>query len=225
MKKLSALLAILTSAALFVACTGNQTSTASGTQSKAVPDVNRNAVGLAVGDTAPDFELMNVDSTLISLSHITTPDGSQPKGHIVTFTCNTCPFAVMYEDRLIALHNEYAPKGWPVVAINPNDPDVKPGDSFAKMQERAHQKNFPFVYLFDENQEVYPQYGATRTPHIFLLDSLRTVRYIGAIDNNPEDASAVTQHYLRNAIAALEAGQKPDPDFTKAIGCTIKKKK
>ena len=180
--------------------------------------------GLQVGDTAPDFNLKNIDGSMVSLAGLkeANPD---IKGFIVTFTCNTCPYAVMYEDRLIALHNEYAPKGWPVVAIQPNDPEVKPGDSFEEMKIRAEQKGFPFVYLFDEGQKVYPQYGATRTPHVFLLDANRVVHYIGAIDNNPQDAEAATEHYVADAIAALEAGQEPDPNYTKAIGCTIKVKK
>ena len=183
------------------------------------------AEALAVGDTAPDFMLKNVDGDMVSLAGLTTPDGTAPKGYIVTFTCNTCPFAVMYEDRLIALHNKYAAKGWPVVAINPNDPDVKPGDSFQEMQKRSTEKEFPFVYLFDEGQSVYPQYGATRTPHVFLLDNERKVRYIGAIDDNAQDADAVSKRYLEEAIAAIDSGTDPDPDFTKAIGCSIKKKK
>lgn len=179
---------------------------------------------LSVGDIAPDFNLKNVDDTMVSLSALASADNS-PKGFIVTFTCNTCPYAVMYEDRLVDLHNRYAPKGWPVIAINPNDPDVKPGDSFDSMKQRADEKEFPFAYLFDEGQKVYPKYGATKTPHVFLLDNTRKVRYIGAIDNNPQDADAVTETYLEDAIAAVEAGNEPEPDFTKAIGCSIKVKK
>jgi hypothetical protein len=110
------------------------------------------------------------------------------------------------------------------VAINPNDPDVKAGDDFASMQARAKEKKFPFKYLFDEGQKVYPQFGATRTPHVFLLDANRYVRYIGAIDDNAQDASAVTIKYVENAIASMKAGNMPDPSETKAIGCTIKVK-
>lgn len=179
---------------------------------------------LNIGDTAPSFLLKNVDGNLVSLESIrsATPNF---KGAIITFTCNTCPFAVMYEDRLIALHNEFAPRGWPVVAIQPNDPGVQPGDSFEEMQVRASEKEFPFPYLFDEGQKVYPQYGASRTPHVFLTDEQLTVRYIGTIDNNPQDASAATEHFVKNAIAAIEIGKDPDPNTTKAIGCSIKVKK
>lgn len=174
--------------------------------------------GYKVGDVAADFKLKNaIDNEWVSLASY-----SNAKGYIVVFTCNTCPYAVMYEDRLIALHNTYAPQGFPVVAINPNDPGVQPGDSYDLMKKRAEEKKFPFKYLFDEGQKVYPQYGATRTPHIFLLDSDRVVRYIGAIDNNAQDASAATQHYLSDAIEAIKKGDEPDPTFTRAVGCTIK---
>ena len=176
--------------------------------------------GLHIGDKAPDFELMNVDGKKVSLSSY-----EDAKGFIVTFTCNHCPYAVMYEDRLIDLHNEFAPKGYPVVAINPNDPEVKPDDSFENMQVRAKEKGFPFAYLMDEGQKVYPKYGATKTPHVYILDKDLVVQYIGAIDDSARDASAVTERYAANAIIALEKGGKPDPAETKAIGCSIKTKK
>lgn len=176
--------------------------------------------GLKVGDTAPNFNLKNTTGEFISPSTM-----KDAKGFIVIFTCNHCPWAIRYEDRMIDLHNKYAKMGYPVIAINPNDPEVQPEDSFEKMQERAKEKGFPFYYVIDEGQKVFPQYGATRTPHVFLLDKDMTVQYIGAIDDNAEDASQVETKYVENAIAAMEAGEKPDPSFTKAIGCTIKVKK
>lgn len=178
--------------------------------------------GLEVGQTAPDFKLKNVDGRMLSLADVKDANGNAPKGYIVTFTCNTCPFAVMYEDRIIDLHNKFAPKGWPVVAIQPNDVSQKPGDGFEEMKIRAKEKGFPYVYLIDEKQEVYPKYGATKTPHIFLIDANRKVRYIGAIDNNAQDAAAADRHYVAEAIEAIEAGKTPDPATTKAIGCGIK---
>ena len=108
------------------------------------------------------------------------------------------------------------------MAINPNDPAAQPADGFTQMQERAEEKSFPFAYLFDEGQKIYPVYGATKTPHVFLLDAERTVKYIGAIDDSPRDADAVEVKYLEDAIASLEAGKNPDPKTTKAIGCSIK---
>jgi len=176
--------------------------------------------GLEVGDTAPDFKLQNaVDDSWVSLS-----DYENAKGYIVIFTCNMCPYSKMYEDRINDLSNEYADKGYPVIAINPNDPDVVSGDGYAEMKVRADEKEFSFKYLFDANQEVFPAYGATRTPHVFLLDQNRVVKYIGAIDDNAKSADDVTKNYVANAIAAMEAGSDPDPSFTKAIGCTIKVK-
>ncbi len=175
--------------------------------------------GYKVGEQAADFSLKNVDGTMVSLK-----DYKGVKGYIVVFTCNTCPYAVMYEDRIIELHKKYEPLGYPVVAINPNDPSVKAGDDFAGMVSRSKEKNFPFKYLFDDGQKVYPQFGATRTPHIYLLDANRYVRYIGAIDDNAQNPSEVSVKYLENAINALQSGNNPDPSETKAIGCTIKVK-
>ena len=93
------------------------------------------------------------------------------------------------------------------------------------MGERAEEKAFGFPYLFDEGQKVFPAWGATRTPHIFLLNNKRTVKYIGAMDDNAQDADSVSKTYLADAIAALEAGKSPDPSKTKAVGCSIKVKK
>ncbi|MEY3051514.1 MAG: hypothetical protein RLY31_1299 [Bacteroidota bacterium] len=179
--------------------------------------------GLEPGDTAPDFSLRNVDGRMVSLASLAT-DQPGINGFIVVFTCNTCPYSVMYEDRIIDLHQTYASKGWPVVAIQPNDPGLKPGDSAEEMKIRAREKGFPFVYLLDEDQRVFPAYGATRTPTFYLLDADRTVRYIGALDNNPQEAEAVTQRYVESAIQAVVAGHVPDPTTTKAIGCGIKMK-
>ncbi len=176
--------------------------------------------GLKVGDTAPDFRLKNVNGNMVSLQ-----DFKKAKGFIVTFTCNTCPYAVMYEDRIIELHKKMEAKGFPVIAIQPNDPNIQAGDSFAKMQERAREKKLPFPYLLDEGQKVYPQYGATRTPHFFVLDKNLKVQYIGALDDSPQDASAVTKRYVEEAVTAIEKGKTPAVTSTKAIGCGIKAKK
>lgn len=178
------------------------------------------AQGYQVGDIASDFKLKNVDGKEVSLS-----DYKDAKGYVVIFTCNHCPYSIAYEDRIIALNDKYAPLGYPVIAINPNDPAVSPGDSYADMQKRSKEKKFTFPYLFDEGQKVYPQYGATRTPHVYLLDKTtegNKVAYIGAIDNNHQDVAAADQKFLENAIESLRQNQKPQPDFTKAIGCTIK---
>jgi glutathione peroxidase-family protein len=152
-------------------------------------------------------------------------DYKKAKGFIVVFTCNSCPFAVKYEDRVNELAKKYTSQGYILLAINPNDPAVQPADSYELMKERAAAKGFVFPYLFDEGQKVYPQYGATKTPHVFLLDKKRVVKYIGAIDDNADNASMVKEKYLENAIAALEKKMDPTPATTKAIGCSIKVKK
>ena len=179
-----------------------------------------NPTGYKVGDKATDFKLKSVDNKMYSMA-----DYKDAKGFIVVFTCNHCPFAVKYEDRIIDLAKKYKSKGYVLLAINPNDPAAQPDDSFELMQKRAKEKKFTFPYLFDEGQKIYPQYGATKTPHVFLLDKNLVVKYIGAIDDNVEDASEVKEKYLENAIAALEKGQEPTPNTTKAIGCSIKVKK
>lgn len=176
--------------------------------------------GLSIGDVAPDFRLKNVDGKYVSMA-----DYPDAKGFIVIFSCNHCPFVVAYEDRMIGIHNKYAPKGFPVIAINPNDTIAQPQDSFSNMIVRAAEKGFPFPYLIDARQEVYPKYGATRTPEVFLLErsgGQLKLAYTGTLDDNHRDAGAVKEKYLANAIDALLAGKKPEPTVTRAIGCTIK---
>ena len=114
--------------------------------------------GYEIGDVASDFSLKNVDGKMVSLS-----DYANANGFLVIFTCNTCPYAKAYEDRIIALDRKYKSRGVPVIAINPNS---KSGDGFAEMKERAKEKGFTYPYLYDEGQKVYPQYGATRIPHV-----------------------------------------------------------
>ena len=176
--------------------------------------------GYQVGDMATDFSLKNVDGSMVSLS-----DFEEAKGFIVIFTCNTCPYSQAYEDRIMDLDAKYKSQGVPVIAINPNDPSAKPGDSFTKMKERAAEKGFTFPYLFDEGQKVYPAYGATRTPHVFILEKTASgneVKYIGAIDDNYQDASQVDEKFVENAVDAMLAGNEINPKTTKAIGCGIK---
>jgi len=176
--------------------------------------------GYEIGDMATDFKLENIDGKMVSLK-----DFTKAKGFIVVFTCNTCPYAVAYEDRIEALNKKYAQQGYPVVAIMPNNTDVKPGDKMEAMQQRAKDKGFTFPYLLDKGQEVYPQYGATKTPHIYILQKTSNgneVKYIGAIDDNYQDASAVKEKYVENAVNALLQKNAIEVKKTKAIGCSIK---
>lgn len=178
------------------------------------------AQGYKIGDKAEDFSLLGVDKKMHSLK-----DMKDAKGFIIIFTCNHCPYAKLYEDRIIALQKEFGPQGYQVIAINPNDPKVQAGDSFEEMIVRAKEKGFNFPYLFDDGQLVYPKFGATKTPHVYLLDNNLIVKYIGAIDDNAKDPDAVEERFLANAIKALQEGKKIDPETTKAIGCSIKVKK
>lgn len=176
--------------------------------------------GYAIGDTADNFELKNVDGEMVSLD-----DYEDAKGYVIIFTCNTCPYAKFYEDRIISLHQELEPQGYHVIAINPNDPNIKPGDSFEEMKYRSREKEYPFPYLFDEEQEIFPKFGAKSTPHAFVLDADRVVKYIGAIDDSPRDSEGVKVAYVKDAITAISKGEDPEVTYTKAIGCGIKSKK
>lgn len=176
--------------------------------------------GYEVGDVATDFSLENIDGKMVSLS-----DFKDAKGFIVVFTCNTCPYAVAYEDRVEALNKKYASKGYPVIAIMPNNTDVKPGDNMKAMKARAMAKGFTFPYLMDKGQKIYPQYGATKTPHIYILEKTKKgnlVKYIGAIDDNYQDETAVKEKYVEDAVDTLLKGGDIKVKETRAIGCSIK---
>ncbi len=181
------------------------------------------ADGLKVGDIASDFSLKNVDGSMISLK-----DYSSSKGIILIFTCNHCPFSKAYEDRIIQINKMYAEKGFPVIAINPNDEVSVPEDSYDNMKIRAKEKGFVFPYIQDATQQIAKTYGATRTPHVYVLKNnsgVFSIAYIGAIDDNHSDAENVKEKYLANAIESLMQNKPASPDFTKAIGCSIKWKK
>jgi peroxiredoxin len=178
--------------------------------------------GVNVGDRAPSFKLKSVDGKVYSFANIDDGNGNKPKGYIVVFTCNTCPVSKANEQRLINLHKKYAPLGYPVVAIQPNSPKVNAGESYEAMQKNAKEKGFPFLYLFDEQQSVFPKYGATKTPEVYLVDRNLIVRYHGAIDDSARDEDDVSEKFLENAIYSIDKGEDPKPANTKAIGCGIK---
>jgi len=176
--------------------------------------------GLNVGDRAVDFHLKNVDGNTISLA-----DYKNAKGFIVIFHCNTCPYSNAYDSRIVALNKKYAPLDYPVIAINSNDPTTSAGDSFEKMISDSKRKGYDFPYLVDETQEVARSYGATNTPHVFVLsrtgDELK-VAYIGGIDDNARNPSAVSKKYVEAAVDALLDGKPVQTTRTRALGCTIK---
>src|SRR3989338_1081898 len=172
---------------------------------------------MRVGDLAPDFSLPGVDGT----THGLTAFADRPVLCIV-FMCNHCPYVKATIDRLIALQRDYAGRGAAFVGINANETKNHPEDDLPHMIAWAKEKAFNFPYLRDDSQAVARAYGAQRTPHIFLFDRERRLRYTGAIDDNTHDPSKVTRRHLRDAIEALLANRPVAEAETHAIGCTVK---
>jgi len=171
---------------------------------------------LAIGAKGPDFDLKGTDGKTYSLQSVVGT-----KGTAVIFTCNECPFSKGYEARLIALANEYQPKGVGFIAINPNDPRVVPGDGFEFMVKRAKEKGFPYPYVLDETQGTAAAYGAKVTPHIFLLDAKGTLIYRGRIDDSLKE-NEVKKRDFKAALDSLVAGNDVLVAETKAFGCGVK---
>jgi peroxiredoxin len=173
---------------------------------------------LRIGSVGPDFKaLPGTDGRVHSLESF--------KGNaavVLSFTCNHCPYAQAYEDRFIALANEFMPKKVAFVAINPNDEVHYPEDGFEQMKVRAKEKNFPFPYLRDESQKVAKAYGAVCTPHIFVLNDRWKLVYEGRIDDNWKEPNKVKSRDLRDAIEAVLAGKKVSVANTNPMGCSIK---
>jgi peroxiredoxin len=174
---------------------------------------------LAIGEGIPgkDQKLKNVDGTEITLG-----EKAGPKGTLVVFTCNHCPYVKAWEDRIAALGNEYAQKGIGVVAINSNNPARNPDDGFEGMRQRAKEKKLEFPYAVDETSGVAKAFGATKTPEVFLFDAGGKLAYHGAVDDNSESAEGVKANYLKDAMDAVLAGKPASPAETKALGCGIK---
>ncbi|MBK9108179.1 MAG: thioredoxin family protein [Saprospiraceae bacterium] len=181
--------------------------------------ISASAQAYNFGDQVEDFKLKNVDEKWVSLS-----DFKDAKGYVIVFTCNHCPYAKMYEERIIQLAKSAAKMDFKLIAINPNDADIVPEDSYENMVKLAKNKKYPFPYLIDDKQTVFPKFGASRTPQVYLLDAMKKLKYSGAIDDSPKDASLVQTKYLENAMKSVQTGKDPDPQLTKAIGCSIKKK-
>ncbi len=172
---------------------------------------------LEIGQRTPDFSLPGVDGKDYSLGQY-----KDKKVLVVVFTCNHCPYAQAYEDRLLSLQRDYADKGVQFIAINSNDSAGYPEDDFDNMVRRAQKKLFTFPYLRDENQRIARAFGAEYTPEAFVLNSKLEVRYIGRIDDNWQNPDKVKLHDLRDALNAVLAHKKLDNPVTHAIGCTIK---
>jgi peroxiredoxin len=175
------------------------------------------AFTLAIGALAPDFELPGVDERNYRLA-----DFSKAKVLVVFFTCNHCPYVVGSEDRIRALHDEFHPRGVDWVGINANETVNHPTDSLEHMKERARQKGIRYPYLRDDSQEVARAYGALRTPHFFVFDGQRRLRYTGRLDDNPRQADKATTHELRDALEAVLASRSLAAPLTNPIGCNVK---
>jgi len=175
------------------------------------------AFTLQIAQAAPDFNLPGVDGKSYSLA-----DFDEAKLLIVVFSCNHCPYVVGSEDRMNALHADYAPRGVAMVAVNSNETDNHPTDSFEHMVARAAEKGFRFPYLRDDSQAVALAYGALRTPHFYVFDADRRLRYTGRMDDDPRQGGKQTTHELRDALDALLAGQDPPVPATNPIGCNVK---
>ncbi|MFP4106847.1 MAG: thioredoxin family protein [Phycisphaerae bacterium] len=175
------------------------------------------AFTLEIGRKAPDFDLPGVDGKQYSLSSF-----EDAKILIVVFSCNHCPYVIGSEDRMIQLYKDYRNRGVEMIAINSNETENHPTDDFEHMIERADRKGFPFAYVRDESQEVAKEYGALRTPHFYVFDEDRKLRYTGRMDDNPREPGLESTHELRDALNALVKGEDPPTEMTNPIGCNVK---
>lgn len=172
---------------------------------------------LEIGSPQPDFELLGVDGKTYSLSNF-----AEARALLIVFACNHCPFVIGSEERMKAIYEDYFPKGLELISINSNETDNNPTDSFEHMIERAKEKGFKFPYVRDESQDVARAYGALRTPHFFLFDADRRLRYTGRMDDNPRNPGSETTRELCDAIEAVLAGRCPAVEKTNPIGCNVK---
>ena len=179
------------------------------------------AFTLTTGQPAPDFDLPGTDGRRHSLAEF-----AGARALVVVFSCNHCPYVIGSEDRMVAFAGRYAPRGVRLVAINSNETELHPADSFDHMVERARAKGFPFPYLRDESQDVARAYGALRTPHYYLFDRDAAgrwrLRYTGRMDDNPRTPGQERTHELADAVDALLDGRDPPAAATNPIGCNVK---
>jgi peroxiredoxin len=173
-------------------------------------------VTVAIGDRAPAFELPDTDGTTWS-----QPDGGAAPVTVVVFTCNHCPYALAWQDRIAQAARDYAGRGVRFLAINANDAERYPRDSYEAMKRRVDSEDWPMPYLHDESQQVARAFGARTTPDVFVIDSDQRVRYRGAPDADYDDPSQ-NAAWLREALDAVLAGEEPERAQTEPVGCSIK---
>jgi peroxiredoxin len=176
-------------------------------------------LSLALGAKAPmsDVKMKTAAGTMVSIA-----DVKGAKGTLVVFTCNACPWAKKWEERIVKLGNDASKKGVGVIAINANDPGVNADDGYATMQTRAKERGMKYAYAMDATSGIARAFGATRTPEAFLFDANGKLVYHGTIDDNADDAAAVKEPYLANAVNAVAGGKAVPIPQTKALGCGIK---
>jgi peroxiredoxin len=178
--------------------------------------INDNSTALKINDSMPHFKLPATDGLTVDSSIIRDPV------LVVVFTCNHCPYAKAVEDRLIELAKHFDQEGAQFVLINSNDAQKYPDDSFDAMKDRHDEKAYPFPYCYDESQEVAKAFGALCTPHCFVFDMSRQLKYKGRVDDNWKEPEKVTEHNLRDAVSAILKGDEPPIHEVNAIGCSIK---
>jgi peroxiredoxin len=171
---------------------------------------------LRTGDLAPPLELPDTQGEVHTL-----PMPGEVAATVVVWTCNHCPYALAWHDRIVAAANDYAPRSVRFLAINSNDAERYPADSPEAMRERVESEDWPFPYLHDATQETAQAYGAAVTPHLFVLDSDLRLRYEGAPDSDHRDPSQDAR-WLRDALDRVLAGEDPSPAETEPVGCSVK---
>ncbi len=178
------------------------------------------AIGIGAKAPMAGVAMENVDGRRLSIA-----DAAGPKGTLVIFSCNHCPYVKAWESRMVALATDCTKRGIGVIVINPNDPEAYPEDAMPAMQQRAKEKGYTFPYVVDATSDVARAFGATRTPEVFLFDATGALVYHGAIDDNAQDEAKVTKRYLADAVEAVLAGREVATKETKALGCSIKFRK
>jgi peroxiredoxin len=171
---------------------------------------------LAIGEKAPPFELPDTDGERRSLA-----DAEGAPATVVLWTCNHCPYALAWHDRLVEAARDYAPRGVRFFAVNSNDADRYPADSYEAMRDRVAREGWPFPYLHDESQDAARAWGARTTPHVYVLDADHSLRYQGAPDPDYQEP-AHNASWLREAIDAVLAGEEPARPQTDPVGCSVK---
>ncbi|MDO8648841.1 MAG: thioredoxin family protein [Candidatus Peregrinibacteria bacterium] len=178
--------------------------------------INDNSTVLNIGDSLPHFSLPATDGMTVDTRMIKDPVLA------MIFTCNHCPYAQAYEDRLIDLGKRLDGEGVQIVLVSANDATGYPDDSFEQMKVKHDLKSYPFPYCYDESQEVARSFGALCTPHCFVFDRERILKYKGRVDDNWQDPGNVREHNLHDALVAVSRDEDPPVTEANAIGCSIK---